>query len=632
MKKYKLMSPVLAAATVMAPASCITSCSNEYDEIASFVQEGILDTFADFSYGDTETSHKPCHRRTFACEDIYTYIKQKMLANGYKSPSGYDVWTNLPEVQEEQTKIGSQDQKYGNIWYDIEPTPGCERWTPIMLQSHFDMTLQFDSSKPEAEQYWQRYGVEYKIDYENETISVESRNSGGPGKNYMSLGADGGIGIAFMLTLARGNINSLFKHGPIRLMFTADEGGPTKHFQTGAHLLVADQTTDLVQDDWYCWEDPSSHQPIKIMSRHESERPFEHEIEKTGEKVTYENIISVAALNSKYIYQSAAGIHECVLSDSFSADASEPIVHVVNRGQGEGKKNFYKLSVSGLYGGHSAEDINDGIANALDLLDGVLNESGDKTIEIISVSSGNNPYRIPSEADVVFATTKDLSSWEDVCVAKQFEFRQKWKVDGNRININVVDYPESVLEALAIDNKHSMQLIKFISQIDYGPMWWYDPEHKEVATSVNFCPLTVKPGPSNSVSFEFHITCRSGWQEDLEDFAEKIHGLIEKDIPWLKDSRFDVEADVWEKADDNPLVDILFEGYRANKVNAELKNCHGWFEIACLTGAFESNNPNLACVGPTIYDAHTNYETLYFDSTIPFIKGILYAFAHANNL
>ncbi len=626
MKKYKLMSPVLATATVMAPASCITSCSNVYDEMASLIQEDILDIFADFSSGDMDTMHKPCHRRTFACGDIFKYIQDKMATNGYREPSGYDKWTDIPEVKAEQEKIGAASESYGNIWYDIEPTVGCERWTPIMIQSHYDMTLQFDSSKESAAAYWQQYGVEYKIDYENETMWTESLHSGGPGQNYMSLGADGGIGIAFMLTLAQSNINSMFRHGPIRLMFTADEGGPTEHFQTGAHLLVQDDKVPDEDGKGY-WTNPKTKEVTEIIDFKDSERPFVHKLSRTGQLVSYLDIVSVAALNAKYIYQSAAGIHECVISHVFNEN--DNVFEIVRQ---EGDKRFFKITVSGLYGGHSAEDINDGIANALDLLFETV--ADDDSIEIISVASGDNPYRIPNEATIRFASTKTLGQWQAMCDTKRDEFKRDWKVDGERIKVDVQALGP-VGPAPAIINEKSKQLVYFINKLYYGPQIWYDPSHKEVETSVNFCPLTITTYDSENpkMNFDFHITCRSGTQSNLSYFSNIVHGWIAECVPWLGTSLVHIETAVWQKEQYNPIVDLMYEAYKVNKNNAELKNCHGWFEIACLSEiTIPGKAPHLVCVGPTIYDAHTNLETLYFDSMAPFIKGILYTFTHANTL
>lgn len=639
MKKLKLLSPILAVSAAITPTSLLTSCAKDYSELASFIQQETLAIFQRFSNGNNgEIPLDICHRQTFDCSDIYNFIIKEMQKNNIK-PAGLDKWTNIPEVKKEL----AQDVAYGNVWFDIEPTPGCEDWPAIMLQSHYDMTLQFNSQVSGAKEYWEEHGVTYLRDNEyNFLRTVMLNGAGDPTPDYMSLGADGGMGIAFMMALAESNINSSFKHGAIRLMFTADEGGPTEHFETGADLLNIDSTTQ----DGYWKPEGSQDAPVEVFDiKANYERPFKHtyidDEGKTHEYV-FNNIISIAALNSQYIYQSTAGMHECIISRELtSTDAPDLLVTQIPYGGGTGVYK-YKIKLDGLTGGHSAEDINAGLASALELLFQVLKfkdpeEADEKQkFRIVSLESGNNAYRICNSATAEILTTDTPDEME--IRKKIFEnvFKSKYPKEAEKLSLTYQNEESGSPVSIALTNEASNAIVMFANNLIFGPQTWYDEKHEEVKTSLNFCPFTITPSPNgDKVSLSFHVTTRSGEDDELALFSEAIHwnmdqtltpvGLVDKDHPVV-----DVKTTVWQQNPKDKLVDMMVQAYKSNKNTAELKNCHGWFEVACLQKELE--DPYMVCVGPLIDDAHTSNEVLYFDTLIPVFKGILYVFENAQGL
>jgi dipeptidase D len=66
-------------------------------------------------------------------------------------------------------------------------------------------------------------------------------------------------------------------------------------------------------------------------------------------------------------------------------------------------RNAYRLKIGGLRGGHSGLDINQGRANALKLLAGVLVQAGPRfPLEIVRIEGGNKRNAIPREARAEF--------------------------------------------------------------------------------------------------------------------------------------------------------------------------------------------------------------------------------------
>ncbi len=155
-------------------------------------------------------------------------ILQKVLDEFQKlteipRPSGHEkkVSDYLAKRLRELGLTVKQDE-YNNVIADKKAAPGFENVPLTMLQAHMDMVCVAEK------------GVKY--DPQNDPIKV--KNDG----KYLtaegtSLGADDGIGVASIIYL----MAQKFDHGPLRVVFTADE----ETGMTGARGLSADDLKDV---------------------------------------------------------------------------------------------------------------------------------------------------------------------------------------------------------------------------------------------------------------------------------------------------------------------------------------------------------------------------------------------------
>ena len=97
MKKLNFIKPIMIGATLATPMTALASCSKEdFSRMAEQLKTDQIDEFISLS---------KTRRPTFACGEIFQYIKDKMQSYGFNNPTGYD---NITMVQEYKDKIKSE--------------------------------------------------------------------------------------------------------------------------------------------------------------------------------------------------------------------------------------------------------------------------------------------------------------------------------------------------------------------------------------------------------------------------------------------------------------------------------------------------------------------------------------------
>lgn len=162
-------------------AICVSSCSK--DDNPSGSEETVvyydaltaesIDRFLDFA-----KTPRPCQNLDKARE----YLKNWCSDNGF---------------------LFNRDD-YGNVWFDVTASKGCEAYPKIILQCHMDMICACET------------GLNPDYTREVGTPRWEGTLLKGSGIN---LGSDDGIGVGIALTVAKSDI----PHGPLRILVTADE-------------------------------------------------------------------------------------------------------------------------------------------------------------------------------------------------------------------------------------------------------------------------------------------------------------------------------------------------------------------------------------------------------------------------
>lgn len=178
-------------------------------------------------------------------------------------------------------------------------------------------------------------------DFENDPIQTYIDGDWVKAKGT-TLGADNGIGVASMLAILQ---SSEIKHGPLKCLFTVDEErGLTGAQHVSSEWLDADMLLNLDSEE-----------------------------------------------DGRFCIGCAGGIDTCA---TFKITQEHPQENLF----------FLKISVSGLKGGHSGDDINKGRGNAIQLLARFLWEQKQKyPVYIAEISGGNLHNAIPREAGATVA-------------------------------------------------------------------------------------------------------------------------------------------------------------------------------------------------------------------------------------
>lgn len=622
MKKLRFINSALVAAAIATPMSFLSSCAKkDYSALADAIKTSQMAYFEGLS---------STHRGTWDCQQAYEYIREIMEDELNYQLAGRDIWSTIPEVQA-QAAVELADfaarghvvglptsNQYGNLWYDIPATEGHEEEETVMLQSHYDMVLDFATAADENA-WWGKHGetgeggISISYDEENETMNTVGFGS--------SLGADDGMGVALMLAIAEHQKE--FTHGPIRLMFTADESGATNNLAAGAKLLCFDQVGDAIYGQTL-----------------EGLKPFSYEPKaSTVSTPEISNIVSIDGFVKGDILRSAAGIHECQIRTATPLTGTQNVT-VLGNPTDENAPLGYKVSVTGLKGGNSAMDITKGYANALKILMHMIFDASDD-FHIVSVNCNSGAYKICSGAEAIVTCDHTLTDkWiqEKAATYRALYLSHYPKETGLTITAEPYQY---VAGTKALSRDRSRELCQFSEELEYGPISWIiDPKTKEptdnVQTSANFGPLTV--GESGSgMNIEYHVVTRSSNAQELQVYEDGVHTMAVATFDWINKATdiTDIDDPVWEIKKSNDLISQLLDGYKNSVIKAQDTDIHAWAEIACFPEMFVKlgmNVPNMACIGPTIFESHTIKESLYTDTLDSVSKALLYLFDNQEKL
>lgn len=239
-----------------------------------------------------------------------------------------------------------QDDVY-NIIADVPATKGCEDYPITIIQGHMDMVC---VAKP-------------GVDYDPLTSEIKLIREGNILRaDGTSLGADDGIAIAIALYLIQQDV----AHGPLRLIFTADE----ETGMTGAIHLDAKHVADA-----------------KYVINCDSEAI---------------DVICVASAGSVHTHFSR--------TISWEKPRGDKAIRVV---------------IKDLVGGHSGETINKGKGNAIQSLAYYLLQLTQAGIsyDIASIEGGNAANAIPANAEAIITVHRDdMSAIEEALEKAKREF------------------------------------------------------------------------------------------------------------------------------------------------------------------------------------------------------------------
>ena len=365
-----------------------------------------------------------------------------------------------------------------------------------------------------------------------------------------SLGADDGMGIAEILFVIKRIIKNNLSHGAIRAIFTVNE----ETGMSGAMALDKKYFTDA------------------------------------------QFLINCDSENAEELVIGSAGSVHIDFNRKFNKIAPS-------------MQNSFKLTISGLRGGHSGEEINAGRANAIkvmiDLLDNI------KEFELANISGGSAINAIPSSAEVTITTDLNENDIDDCINSTVERFHKVYNDIEPVINITreLLDEPQRVLTS-----KDCRQAMNLISVLHSGVYAMSQAAPNLVETSANL-GLIKMSGEDLTINF----FPRSSVYEKLNDFiniSSRIAEMTDFEV------KFSEPSPVWTENKNSRLANLMNEVFkRQNGQEMKIKTIHAGLECSF----FFDKNPalDIVSIGTTNEHIHSPRERLKLSTVEPQVRLIL---------
>ncbi|RPI75963.1 MAG: aminoacyl-histidine dipeptidase [Ignavibacteriales bacterium] len=386
---------------------------------------------------------------------------------------------------------------------------------------------------------------ETKHDFDNDPITMV-RDNGWIKAKGTTLGSDNGIGVAAALAIIT---DKEVIHGPIEILLTVDE----ETGLTGASNLQPGLITG------------------KILLNMDSEEDGAFYIGCAGGKDTLGNF-NIEYENTPQNYAA------------------------------------YELMVTGLKGGHSGLDINQGRANGIKILARTLNKLNNFNYRITKIDGGSLRNAIPREAEAtLLISEKDFSKIDKII--KDFETRaaKEFKTADAGLKINLKKVENKYQKVFEKD--FSDRLINTLLALPHGVIMMSKDIPDLVETSTNVATVKI-----NNDQLTIGTSQRSSVESAKEYMSFSVQAVFK-----LAEAKIEITDGYpgWKPNVDSPLLKVSQNIFKElfNK-DPEIKAIHAGLEC----GILEGKNPGLDMIsfGPTIEGAHSPDEKVNIETVDKF--------------
>lgn len=259
----------------------------------------------------------------------------------------------------------------------------------------------------------------------------------------------------------------------------------------------------------------------------------------------------------------------------------------------------YKITVSGLLGGHSGVEIDRGRENAIKILGETLASLGDK-IRLISLSGGNADNAIPRECEATVVARTPINNDELSLIES---IKNKYIKTENDIMITVCECNGDVL---ALDEESTRAAVSLITSEPSGVIAMSEDIPGLVETSLNMGIARLTEG---ELSLSFSI--RSAKAAEKAALGERVRAIAAKHGAASSEHG---SYPAWEYRKVSPLRDTMCRVYEKMYGKAPtVVTIHAGLEC----GIFSDKIEGLDCVsiGSDNFDIHTTEEHLSISST-----------------
>ena len=271
----------------------------------------------------------------------------------------------------------------------------------------------------------------------------------------------------------------------------------------------------------------------------------------------------------------------------------------------------YRITVSGLIGGHSGADIDKGRLNSNVVMGDFLKYliSHEYGIRMISIEGGDKDNVIPNR------TVASLFAFPDICPAV-LDFLADYQCSTEPdicISIDKISAPNSLTDEetgetlVAMYSKDNTdRILELLGSVPNGITAMSKDIEGLVETSLNFASIRTT---LDSIKLKFLI--RSSVDFEKKVLIAKLQNIAEN---FRGETEVDGEYAAWEYNSDSPLRDKFVSVYE--KINGEkpvVNVIHAGLECGIL--ADKLSGLDAISIGPNIIDIHTPRERLDIAST-----------------
>ena len=262
------------------------------------------------------------------------------------------------------------------------------------------------------------------------------------------------------------------------------------------------------------------------------------------------------------------------------------------------------LSVSGLMGGHSGDDINKGRANANQLLVWFLARIWPQTeIQLASINGGNLRNAIAREAEAVLAIP--MSYKEQIRIEWNHYVAQMEGIFGEiekdmRLELETCDMPE-----LFIPADKAYRLIMALCECPHGMIAMSKEMPGLVETSTNLASIKMREG---------YIEVNTSQRSSIETSKHHLKWAVEQALSLACDEVTHGDGyPGWAPNPNSPLLEVVKKAYMdLYKDEPKVLAIHAGLEC----GLFLEKYPylDMVSIGPQMYGVHSPQERLSIPS------------------
>ncbi len=269
----------------------------------------------------------------------------------------------------------------------------------------------------------------------------------------------------------------------------------------------------------------------------------------------------------------------------------------------------YELSVTGLRGGHSGDEIHKGLGNAVKMMNRlIMSLSKAFEISLSHLDAGNLRNAIPREAFAIIVT--DVSNRERIVKSVADFFKIQSDEFGEIEKELKISVAEAELPEYTIDADSLAKLTDAIDCCPHGVIAWSKDISDLVETSTNLA--SVKFAENNSIIIV--TTQRSSVEAAKRETAARV-------VRCLHRARADINHSDgypgWKPDMSSEILSITRDSYK-NLFGKEpiVKAIHAGLECGLIYETFKGID--MISFGPTIRGAHTPEEKIEIASTQKF--------------